>query len=214
VALGAARICYASLIVLMICTGLLVGLATGGVTLPVSGSSIPVPLGFDVIAAGVAVAAYGTFFSMPWRLLPIPMLIGMAAHAARWVVIAVGGASVETGALVACLVVGVVATPLADRLRVPFAAFAFASVVSLIPGVFLFRMAGGLVGLMNLGAKAPPGLLVGAVADGTTALLIILAMTFGLIVPKLIIEHLWPSLARPSWGTVTRRVAAGSAPRP
>jgi len=43
-----------------------------------------VPLFCDVIAAGVAVAAYGTFFSMPWRMLPIPMLIGMLVHAARW----------------------------------------------------------------------------------------------------------------------------------
>ena len=34
--LGAARIAYAGLIILMICTGLLGGLALGGVTLPVT----------------------------------------------------------------------------------------------------------------------------------------------------------------------------------
>ena len=73
-----------SLIILMICTGLLLGLSLGGVTLPVSGPSLPVPLGYDVIAAGVVVAAYGTFFAMPWRVLPIPILIGMLAHASRW----------------------------------------------------------------------------------------------------------------------------------
>src|SRR5712692_801982 len=119
-ALGASRIGYAGLIVLMICTGLLVGLSLGGVTLPVSGPSHPVPLGYDVLAAGVAVAAYGTFFAMPWRMLTIPILIGMLAHAARWAFVSMAGVSVETGALVACLVVGTIVTPIADRLRMPF----------------------------------------------------------------------------------------------
>src|SRR5438309_2796242 len=160
IALGVSRIGYASLITVMICTGLLVGLSLGGVTLPVSGPSLPVPLGYDVIAAGVAVAAFGTFFAMPGRMLPIPILIGMLAHASRWAIISVAGASVETGALVACLVVGTIITPIANRLRLPFAGLAFASVVSLIPGVFLFRMAGGMVDLVTLGPQAPPALAV------------------------------------------------------
>ena len=197
IALGASRIGYASLITVMICTGLLVGLSLGGVTLAVSGPSHAVPLGYDVIAAGVAVAAYGTFFAMPWRMLPIPILIGMLAHALRWAAISLAGASVATGALVACLVVGTLMTPIADRLRLPFAALAFASVVSLIPGVFLFRMAGGLVGLVALGRTASPDLLLGVIADGTTAMLIILAMTFGLILPKMGIEHFYPGVAKP-----------------
>jgi uncharacterized membrane protein YjjP (DUF1212 family) len=195
-ALGASRIIFAGLITLMICTGLLLGLSLGGVTLPVSGPSLPVPLGYDVIAAGVVVAAYGTFFAMPWRMLPIPILIGMLAHASRWAIISVAGANVETGALVACLMVGTIMTPIADRLRLPFAGLAFASVVSLMPGVFLFRMAGGFVDLIALGGKASPDLLVGAIADGTMAILIILAMTFGLILPKMCIEHFYPGFAK------------------
>jgi uncharacterized membrane protein YjjB (DUF3815 family) len=108
------------------------------------------------------------------------------------------GASVEIGALVACLVVGIIVTPIADRLRMPFAAFAFASVVSLIPGVYLFRMAGGFVDLVTLGEKASVDMLLNTIADGTTAMLIILAMAFGLILPKMCIEHLYPSLVDPS----------------
>src|SRR5712671_3182734 len=194
IALGAARIAYASLIILMICTGLLLGLSFGGVTLPVSAPSYPVPLGCDVIAAGVAVAAYGTFFAMPWRMLPIPVVIGMLAHASRWGIISVAGASVETGAFVACLVVGIIITPIADRLRLPFAAFAFASVVSLIPGVYLFRMAAGLVDLVTLGQKASADVLLNTIADGATAMLIILAMAIGLILPKMCIEYFYPGL--------------------
>jgi uncharacterized membrane protein YjjP (DUF1212 family) len=187
--LGASRIGYASLTILMICVGLLVGLSFGGVSLPVSGPSLPIPLAYDVAAAAVAVAAYGTFFAMPWRMLPIPILIGALAHACRWAVISIGGGSIETGALVACLVVGALVTPIADRLRLPFAAVGFASVVSLIPGVFLFRMAGGLVELISHGGNASPELLASTVMDGMTALLIFLAMAFGLIAPKMLIEH-------------------------
>ncbi|MGO9931399.1 MAG: threonine/serine exporter family protein [Steroidobacteraceae bacterium] len=193
--LGASRIGYAFLIILMICAGLLAGLSLGGVSLPASGTSHTVPLGYDVIAAGAAVAAYGTFFAMPWRLLPIPVLIGALAHACRWAVIWMGG-GVAAGALVACLVVGVLITPIADRLRLPFAAFGFAAVVSLIPGVFLFRMAGGLVDLMSPGGQASANLFLGIVSDGMTATLIFFAMACGLIVPKLLIDHLLPFFSR------------------
>jgi len=121
----------------------------------------------------------------------------MLAHASRWLTIAVAGGNVETGALVACLLVGIIITPVADRLRLPFAAVAFASVVSLIPGVFLFRMAGGLVGLIARGGNSPPGLLLGIATDGATAILILLAMAFGLILPKMLIEHFDPDLVDP-----------------
>ncbi len=187
--LGIARVSYANLVILMICTGLVLGLALGGVSLPVSAPSSPVPLWYDVPAAGVAVAAYGSFFNMPWRMLPIPILVGMFAHACRWMAISTFGASAEIGALAACFVVGTVMTPIANRLRLPFAGVAFASVVSLIPGVFLFRMAAGVVDLVTRGQSAPQELLGQVTSDGMTALLIILAMAFGLILPKMFIDH-------------------------
>ena len=126
---------------------------------------------------------------MPWRVLPVPILIGMLAHATRWVMLSAAGTSVEAGAFVACLIAGTLATPIAARLGFPFAAFAFASVVSLIPGVALFRMAGGLVALMTLGAQAPLALLTGTITDGMTALVTLLAMAFGLLIPKLSITR-------------------------
>jgi uncharacterized membrane protein YjjB (DUF3815 family) len=175
-----------------ICSGLLIGLSLGGVSLPTSGTATAVPFGYDLIAGGVAVGAYGTFFAMPWRTLPIPILIGAIAHGAHWAMISLAGGSPQTAAFVACLLVGLVATPIADRMRVPFAALGFACVVSLVPGVFLFRMASGFVQLVAEGNGASPELLLSTVADGTTAALIFVAMTFGLIAPKLLIEHLVP----------------------
>src|ERR1700677_1639125 len=63
--LGAARILFAGLVIVAISTGLLLGLALMGVSLPVDQVSRAVPLQFDIAAAGVAVAAYSVFFSMP-----------------------------------------------------------------------------------------------------------------------------------------------------
>lgn len=112
--------------------------------------------------------------------------------------ISVLGVSAQAAAFVACLVVGAIVTPIADRWRLPFAALAFASVVSLIPGALLFRMAAGLVELVTLGEKASIDVLLHAISDGTTALLIVLAIAFGLILPKMCIEHFYPALLKPA----------------
>ncbi|WIM09107.1 threonine/serine exporter family protein [Enhydrobacter sp.] len=186
--LGLARLAYALMVVLMISAGLLAGLTLGGSTLSVSGPPVAVPLVYEVVAAGVAVAAIGTFFAIPWRALPVPILIGMLAHAARWTMMAVGGAGVVAAALAACLVIGGIATPIADRMRLPFPALAFVSAVSLIPGVYLFRAAGGIVGLVALAGKAAPDLAADTLADGATAFMIVLAMVFGLVFPRVCLE--------------------------
>jgi uncharacterized membrane protein YjjB (DUF3815 family) len=119
----------------------------------------------------------------------------MVAHAARWALISVAGASVPTGALVACMLVGTLTTPVVDRLNLPFAAVAFSAVVSLMPGFFLFNTAIGLVELVSIGPSAPPALLTGIAASGVTAFLIIMAMAFGLILPRMLFERVPPSPA-------------------
>ena len=189
VALGIERLTYAGLIVLMICAGLLMALAVCGATLPAAAMSARVPLVVDVIAAGCAVAAYGTVFSIPWRLLALPIMVGMLAHAAHWAVISLAGADIAVGALVACTLVGVMATPVADRLRLPFAAVAFCAVVSMMPGFFLFRVANARVELVASGGPAPVDLVSSVAANGATAFLIIVAMSFGLIVPRMLCDY-------------------------
>src|SRR6266436_4362067 len=166
IALGIARLAYAGVIVLLICAGGLFGFTAVGANLAIAGPSPPVPLVIDVIA-----------------------------HAARWALISVVGTNAATGALVACLLVSVIVTPVVDRLHLPFAAVAFSAVVSMMPGFFLFNAAPGLVELVSIGPSAPAALLTSVVTNGATAFLIIMAMTFGLILPRMLFERVMPTPA-------------------
>jgi hypothetical protein len=75
----------------------------------------------------------------------------------------------------------------------------------MMPGVFLFRAARGLVESASMGPDAPAQLLTGTLTNLGTAFLIVLAMTLGLIVPRMLFERFRPSgLSHPMGGEPQR----------
>jgi uncharacterized membrane protein YjjP (DUF1212 family) len=180
VTLGIARIGYATLILAAIAAGLILGLAADGRSLAVMQTGASVPLYLDVIAAGIAAGSYPVFFSMPYRMIGWPVAVGMLSHAAHWLTLAVWHLDIATAALVSCLIAGVLLVPISHYLRMPFAAIGFASVVALVPGVYVFRMLSGLVQFAHLPTS---DLLTALTSDGATAALVIVGMATGLAVP-------------------------------
>jgi hypothetical protein len=76
------------------------------------------------------------------------------------------------------MLISVLATPVVDRLHLPFAAIAFSAIVSLMPGFFLINAATGFIELVSIGPTAPAALLTSIATSGATAFLIIMVMTF------------------------------------
>jgi hypothetical protein len=65
----------------------------------------------------------------------------------------------------------------------------------MMPGFLLFHAASDLVELVSIGPRAPVALLTSVVVNGTTAFLVILAMTLGLILPRMLFERVLPARA-------------------
>jgi uncharacterized membrane protein YjjP (DUF1212 family) len=186
--LGAARLIHAGLITAAITTGLLFGLVLCGASLPLTEATRTVPLWQHMLAGGVAVAAFGVLFSMPLRELPVPVVVGAFAQALRWLALDIGF-GVGAAALVASFAIGCILIPVARRQRLPFAAIGFIAIVAMIPGSYLFTMAGGLVQIAT-GQDTTLELIGVTVASGTNAMLIILAISLGLVIPKLALDYL------------------------
>ncbi len=182
--LGVSRLLFAGLILVAICTAVVAGLQLGGSDLPVDAPGRHVALWRDVLAAGIAAASYSVYFSTPLPMLGWPILTGMVAHGVRWWVMSSFGFGSASAAGFACLIVAVILIPVSVRRNLPFAAVGFAAVVSLIPGIFIFRASSGLVTLYQHMASVTPDMLARTLADATTATAIVLCMGLGLVVPK------------------------------
>ena len=189
VGIGQSRLTYAMTIILVICIGLVSSMDFHNQSLTQYASTNNLPFAYYLLAVCGAVAAYGSFFSMTWRDIVIPVFIGAVAFLPRYYLVFIDGYSVVMGVFIASVVAGFMAALLASKTQLPFAALAFSSVVAMIPGSYLFRMADYLFNFYQMGANASgqEGLL--ALNQGITAIVIVIAIAFGVLFPKLCIDH-------------------------
>jgi uncharacterized membrane protein YjjB (DUF3815 family) len=87
------------------------------------------------------------------------------------------------GAGIACLVAATILIPISRRFRAPFAVIGFASVVSLMSGVVVFRGLSGLVQLQTAQGTQANTLLLVTVNNWTTAFLTVFLMAIGFVIP-------------------------------
>ncbi|SMQ73753.1 threonine/serine exporter family protein [Agreia sp. VKM Ac-1783] len=181
--LGLARLTFATLTLLSIAAGLLAGLTLGGAELVVDPAGRDIPLWLDAGAAGIVAVCYGIFYSAPLRILIWPFAVGAAVHALRWVALDIWHLESYVGAGLACLVAATILLPVSRRFQLPFSAIGFASVVSLMPGVLIFRSLAGLAQLQTATGTTAEHLLVSTINDANVAWLTVFAMAIGFILP-------------------------------
>ena len=63
----------------------------------------------------------------------------------------------------------------------------------MMPGFFMFHAAGAVIELVAIGPSAPATVLTTIAANAATAFLVIMAMTFGLILPRMLFERFLPA---------------------
>lgn len=136
--------------------------------------------------AGLAVLGFAMVFSVPRRTLPGIVGLAIGAHLVRSFAL-YHGAALPLASLLAALAVGITAAFVAPRTGQATPIYAFAPVIPLVPGTYMFRT---LSGLLELTASVKPAdasaIVDAAVIDGTMATLTIIALAVGAISPTLL----------------------------
>jgi uncharacterized membrane protein YjjB (DUF3815 family) len=189
VGIGQSRLMYAMTITLVICIGLVSSLVFHNQSLTQYEITNDLPFPYYLLAVCGAVAAYGSFFSMSWRDIIIPIFIGAVAFLPRYYLVFVTGYSVVMGVFIASMIAGFLAALLASKTQLPFAALAFSSIVAMIPGSNLFRMADYLFNFYQMGSNASVQESLLALNQGVTAIVIVIAISVGVLIPKLCVDH-------------------------
>jgi len=149
--------------------------------------------------AAVAVLGFAMVFAVPRRTLPGIMLLAVVAHLTRSVVQELGG-SLPVASLAAALLIGVTAVFVAPRTHQAKPIYAFAPVIPLIPGTYMFNTLTGIQTLAGGAADDPAAMVDSVLVNGSTATLTIVALAVGAIGPTLVFgtrAEVTPDSARP-----------------
>ena len=140
----------------------------------------PVLYSLRAIASFLGVLGFALMFNSPWRMAVAAACVGMVANVGRLAMVD-AGAAVQAAAAAAALVVGVLAAYLAPRIRVPRVTVAVPAVVIMVPGATAYRAVFAL----------SEGDTVQALAYGVQAALVVVALSIGLAVARMLTDPTW-----------------------
>jgi uncharacterized membrane protein YjjB (DUF3815 family) len=157
-----------------------------------SGVELAVLLIEKGIWAAVATVGFSVLFNVPKYALPYCALIGALGYGLRAALIS-GGMGMALATLGAALLIGVLATILAQRFEVSGTLFAVGPAIPLVPGSYAYKAVMGLVMVANSpDLEHDRELLLAAFENGIKATLTILFLSFGIALPGLV----WSALRR------------------
>ncbi len=140
--------------------------------------------------AGLAVLGFAMVFSVPRRTLPGIIALAIAAHLVRSLGLHLG-AALPLASFGAAVLVGLTAAIIAPRTNQATPIYAFAPVIPLIPGTFMFDALTGVLELTTGTQPNPAAIVDAAVINGSIATLTVIALAVGAISPTLLVgRHL------------------------
>ena len=156
-----------------------------------SGAELAVSLIQKGCWAAVATLGFSILFNVPKYALPYCALIGAFGYALR-AALTSGGLGMVSATLCAALLIGVMATILAQRYGVSGTLFAVGPAIPLVPGSYAYKAVLGVVKVANApGLEGHGDLLLAALDDGIRATVTVLFLSLGIALPGLVWTALW-----------------------
>lgn len=180
---GLARLTYALMILSSAALAVWgVSVAAGLDPAPVAAPPLPflVLIVLRLVASFLGVLGFALMFNSPWKMAIGAALVGMVANVVRIQLVEIGAAA-QAGAAAAALIVGLLSAWVAPRLRVPRITIYVPAVVIMVPGATAYR---SVFHLSN-------GDTTQALAFGVQAALVVIAISIGLAVGRMLTDATW-----------------------
>ncbi|MFT4295060.1 MAG: threonine/serine exporter family protein [Micropruina sp.] len=187
---GISRLLYATMITLAAALGAWVVASVFGLTpaeIPPLGLPPAVLLGCRLLASFVGVFGFAVTFNTPPKIAAAAAAIGTLANVPRLFALD-AGANVLLCATAGTLAVGLLAAWISQHLASPRIILSVPAVLIMIPGASTYR---ALVAMIN-------GDPIGALANGSTGLGVLLGLATGLVIARMLTDPAWIS-PTPQW---------------
>lgn len=139
---------------------------------------------WDAFWSAIPAVGFAMLFSVPPRFLKYCAVVGALAHSMRAVLMHYG-LPIEWATLAASSFVSLVFVYLSRRLLAPRPVFTVACIIPMIPGKFAFNTIIAILSMNSAGVSEH--LINAAIENGLKTLFILMALSFGLAIPPLII---------------------------